>query len=183
MSYALLTDEDLFAKVRDANDEHAYRALFRRYDRRIYAYCLRALGSHDDAQDVFQTISITVYEKRSAFTEGSFAAWLFTIARNYCLKALRGRKHTVEITDEVLPQESRDGDYDHDFLLRNALHKAVRALPDEFREALELRYFDELSYEEIAAATTISVSLAKVRVFRAKKLLQQHLSPILDELR
>ena len=61
MPYTLLTDEELFAMVRDQNDEQAFRALFKRYDKRVYAYCLRALGSHDDAQDVFQTIQLTVY--------------------------------------------------------------------------------------------------------------------------
>lgn len=183
MSYTLLSDEDLFARVRDNNDEQAYRTLFRRYDKRVYSYCLRALGSHDEAQDVFQVISLTVFEKRLSFTDGSFAAWLFTIARNYCLKALRGRKNTVEISDEVLPQPEDQNDHKNDFLLRAALHKAISSLPEEFKEALEMRYFDELSYDEIAVAANITVSLAKIRVFRAKKLLQQHLSPIMDELR
>lgn len=182
MPYTLLTDEELFAMVRDQNDEQAFRTLFKRYDKRVYAYCLRALGSHDDAQDVFQTIQLTVYDKRASFHDGSFAAWLFTIARNYCLKTLRGRKHNVEITDEVVTVEPEDT-HSSDFLLRQALHKAIGQLPDEFREALSMKYFDDLPYEDIATALGITVALAKVRVFRAKKLVQQTMSTILDELR
>lgn len=183
MSYTLLSDEELFALVRDRNDEQAYRALFRRYDKRLYAYCLRALGSHEEAQDMFQTISLTVYDKRRSFSDGSFAAWIFTIARNSCLKALRQRKLTTEVNDETYAEPVDTSHTKQDFLLREALMKAIAKLPDEFREALELKYFDDLAYDDIAAALGISVSLAKVRVFRAKKQLQTTLSPILNELR
>lgn len=185
MTYTLLTDEALFALVRDSSDEQAFRTLFRRYDKRLYAYCLRALGNPEEAQDMFQTIAMTVYDKRAAFSDGNFAAWLFTIARNYCLKGLRSRKHTLELTDDLLTDPS-DDEPSHsrgDFLMRKALFDAIAGLPPDFREALELKYFDDLAYDDIAAALGISVSLAKVRVFRAKKLLQTRLSPILDELR
>jgi len=182
MTNTLLTDEELFGLIRENNDEQAFRTLFRRYDKRIYAYCLRALGNHEEAEDMFQTISMTVYDKRSSFSDGSFAAWLFTIARNYCLKALRGRKHYAELNEEMMVSEE-DSSHKQDFLLRAALEKAIAELPDEFREALELKYFDDLAYEDIAKALNIGLSLAKVRVFRAKKLLQQSLSPILNELR
>lgn len=183
MTYTLLSDEDLFAHVRDGNDEQAFRTLFRRYDKRIYAYCLRALGSHEEAQDMFQTVALTVFDKRKSFIDGSFAAWLFTIARNHCLKALRNRKFTMEITDDTLPPEEDETRSGGDFLLKQALREAIDKLPEEFREALEMKYFDDLPYEDIAQLLGITVSLAKVRVFRAKKLLQQTMSPILDELR
>lgn len=183
MTYTLLSDEELFAHVRDRNDEQAFRALFRRYDKRLYAYCFRALGGHEEAQDMFQTISLIVFEKRRSFSDGSFAAWVFTIARNSCLKGLRQRKHTTEITDENYVEDDDTSHTKEDFLLREALMKAVEKLPDEFREALELKYFDDLGYDDIALALGISVSLAKVRVFRAKKLLQTRLSSILNEIK
>jgi len=183
MTHTLMTDEELFALVRDNRDEQAFRTLFRRYDKRVYAYCLRALGSHEDAQDTFQTVSMTVFDKRQSFSDGSFAAWMFTIARNSCLKALRNRRHTTEINEELMPPDEEDSYTRHDFLLRKALHDAIEKLPAEFREVLEMKYFDDLPYEDIAHALSITVSLAKVRVFRAKKMMQLTLSPILDELR
>ncbi len=179
--HALMTDEELFALVRDKNDEQAFRSLFKRYDKRLYAYCLRALGSHEEAQDMFQTISMTVYDKRTSFTDGSFAAWLFTIARNYCLKGIRQRKNTTEYTEELHYSEEVER-HSGDFMIREALHKAIADLPEEFREALEMKYFDDLPYEDIAKTLGITVSLAKVRVFRAKKLIQQSLSSIISEL-
>lgn len=181
MQFEQLSDEEVFAEVRDHNNEQAFKALYRRYDKRIYSYCLRALGSQEDAEDVFQTIVMTIYDKRASFIDGSYAAWLFTITRNTCLKAIRNRKTTTELNEELHTPESIDG-HSSDFLLKDALQHAISSLPEEYREALELRYFDDLSYEDIAQTLGISVSLAKVRVFRAKKQLTTQLSPILDEL-
>lgn len=182
MTYELLSDEEIFALVRDHNDEEAFRALYRRYDKRIYAYCLRALGNHEEAKDVFQTIAMTVFDKRASFTDGSYAAWLFTITRNMCLKTIRNRRNQTEFLEEAFPSDEDDS-HGQDFLLKAALRKAISKLSDDFREALELRYFDELSYEEIAETLNITVALAKIRVFRAKKQLTKTLSPILNELR
>jgi len=182
VSYTLFSDEELFARVRDASDEQAFRTLFKRYDKRLYAYCYRALGSSDDAKDAFQTISLTVFEKRASFSEGSVAAWIFTIARNLCLKTLRQRKHTVEVDEQAMASEDNEPQHTDDFMLRQALRESIAKLTDEFREILELRYFDELSYGEIATILGIGESLAKIRVFRAKKQLQIMLSPILSEL-
>lgn len=174
------TDEELFAFVRH-NDEQAFRVLYRRYDKRLFAYCLRALGDREAAEDVFQTIATTVFEKREHFTGGNFAGWLFTIARNYCLKHRQRQRHTENIDDvayTMADEADRTGD---DILLKQALKDAITALQDDFRDALEMRYFDGLSYDEIAQALDISVALAKVRVFRAKKMLQNHLLPYIKE--
>ena len=182
MTYELLSDEEVFALVRDKNDENAYKVLFRRFDKRIYAYCLRALSNADDAQDVFQSIFMIVYEKRKSFKDGSFPAWLFTIARNMCLKTLRNRKPTNEFIEDIHSADEPDS-HSKDFLLKEELHKAIKMLAPEFRDALELRYFDDLSYEDIAATLDIKLSLAKVRVFRAKQQITNLMSPILDELK
>lgn len=182
MTFELLSDEEVFTAIREKSDEQAFKTLYRRYDKRIYAYCLRALGNQDDAQDVFQTVAMTIFDKRHSFVEGSFAAWLFTITRNYCLKAIRNRKDVAELNEEIHSPEVVDS-HSTDFLLKDALQTAINTLPEEFREALELRYFDDLSYEDIAQTLGITVSLAKVRVFRAKKQLTTQLSPILDEMK
>lgn len=181
MTYELLSDEAVFALVRDENDQEAFAVLYRRYNKRIYAYCVRALGNPEDARDVFQSVVLTIYDKRQLFIDGSFAAWLFTITRNMCLKTLRNRKQTSEFVEDLHESEDRNS-HSSDFLLRAELRKAINDLGPEFREALELRYFDDLTYEDIAQALSITVSLAKVRVFRAKKMLAKTLSPILDEL-
>jgi RNA polymerase sigma-70 factor (ECF subfamily) len=82
----------------------------------------------------------------------------------------------------MMPPEERD-QHSSDFMLKQALHSAIAQLPEEFREALEMKYFDDLPYEDIAKTLGITLSLAKVRVFRAKKMIQEQLSTIISELR
>lgn len=177
------TDEELFALVRDDNDEQAFRKLYRRYDKRLYAYCLRVMRVREAAEDAFQTVWTLAFEKRRMFAGGSFAAWLFTIAHNQALnlKQKYNKKTTgiEEISYALRDESDKTG---ADVLVNEALKQAIAALPDEFREPLELKHFDGFQYEEIAALLNISVSLAKVRVFRAKKALQQSLKPYLREL-
>jgi RNA polymerase sigma factor (sigma-70 family) len=179
------SDEELFARVRDHADESAFRTLYRRYDKRLYGYCLRAFANRTDADDAFQSVMALVFEKRALFTGGSFAAWLFTIARNQTLnlklKYTNQQKRTTNIADVEFGLEDKSDTTGSDVLLNDALRIAIAALPEEFREPLEMKHFDGFSYEDIAQALNISVSLAKVRVFRAKKMLQTALAPYIHD--
>jgi RNA polymerase sigma-70 factor (ECF subfamily) len=176
------TDEELFALVQEGGSERAFRELYRRYDKRLFSYCLRAFGNREAAEDVFQTVMTLVFEKRAMFTGGSFAAWLFTIARNQTLNAKQKYKITTDIDDISFALEDESDRTGEDMILNEALKNAIASLPEEFRDPLELKHFDGFQYEEIASMLNISVSLAKVRVFRAKKMLQQALTPYLREI-
>jgi RNA polymerase sigma factor (sigma-70 family) len=176
------TDEELFALVRENASEQAFRTLYRRYDKRLFAYCLRAMQTREAAEDVFQSVMTLVFEKRQSFSGGSFAAWLFTIARNQTLNHKQKQRITTDI-DDIAYSMSDEGDRTgEDVLLSDALKQAIATLPEDYREALELKHFDGFAYEEIAQMLNISLSLAKVRVFRAKKMLQESLAPYLREL-
>ncbi len=182
--YALHTDEELFELVKE-NDERSFSTLYKRYSKRVYAYCLRVIGTRTAADDVFQSVFTAVYEKRSSFVGGNFASWIFTIARNFSIKASKKQKaalvnySSIDDYTDYLPDESdRTGD---DIIVKQALRKAIAELGEDFREALELRYYEGLSYEEIAVTLNIGLSLAKVRVFRAKQQLQKIMAPYIHE--
>lgn len=179
---ATLTDEELFASVRETASEHAFRTLYRRYDKRLFAYCLRAMQTRESAEDVFQSVMTLVFEKRQSFTGGSFAAWLFTIARNQTLNHKQKQRITTDIDDIAYSMHDPSDKTGEDVLLSDALKQAISTLPEDYREALELKHFDGFQYEEIAQMLNISLSLAKVRVFRAKKMLHEALSPYLREV-
>lgn len=185
-----MNDEELFVKIRDERSESAFNILYKRYDKRLYAYCLRAAGSHDAAKDAFQVVMSVVFEKRESFTGGNYAAWLFTIARHHVMKVSKRQQRDLvqnkpidDEFDDMTPSQSGGGGSEHhDFLLQQALDRAVAQLPEDLREAFELKQYDGLQHEEIAQTLGITVSLAKVRVFRAKQLLRQLLAPFIKEL-
>ncbi|MBL7990701.1 MAG: sigma-70 family RNA polymerase sigma factor [Candidatus Kapabacteria bacterium] len=184
-----ISDEELFTKIREERSEAAFNTLYKRYDKRLYAYCLRATGSHDAAKDAFQAVMSVVFEKRESFTGGNYAAWLFTIARHHVMKVSKRQQRDLtqnkpidEEFDDVTPDRGGGVNEHHDFLLQQALDRAIAQLPEDLREAFELKQYDGLQHEEIAQTLGITVSLAKVRVFRAKQQLRQLLAPFIKEL-
>lgn len=179
--YIQATDEELFSRVQQ-NDEQAFRVLYRRYSRQMYGFCRRILGNDQAAEDAFQTVVATIYEKRDTFTGGSFSAWFYAIARNRCIKLLNKEKPKVRIDDVPNIEHMLSHDQPYDIVLQEAISKAIAELPEDLREAFELRYLDDHQYDTIAEILGISLSLAKVRVFRARKVIQKTLSPYLHEL-
>lgn len=182
MQYDTLSDEELFSRVQE-NDQSAFSILYTRYARKLYRYCLKMIGDEALAKDTFHDIFVLIFDNRASFKGGSFAKWLFTIARTRSLNALRNRKHTNDITEMESYREFAEHDEEEDKLfVHDLLYKGMAKLPEDLREALVLRHFEDYSYAEIAEMTGISLSLAKVRVFRAIKLIQKTLSPYLREM-
>ncbi len=181
--YRSLSDEELFELLRGNNDLSAFAVLYERYSRNVYTYCLKMLGNKMEAEDLYQDIFLRMYDYRHSFRGGNFANWLFTIARTQCLNQIRQRKHTV---DETILEEMRfavSPTWEDSLLLREQIDQALQQLPESFREVIILRFYQDLSFAEIAERLGISVSLAKVRNFRALQMLRKLLAPILKEYR
>jgi RNA polymerase sigma-70 factor (ECF subfamily) len=170
-----------------AGEQQAFAELYGRHKQQIYTYCVRMLGGDQDlASDAFQEVFIKVSEKASQFREGSnVTGWLFMIARNTCLNVFRGRKPN-ECLDDHAELESADRSLAPEFgeeqnFLRAKLEQAIAELPVDYREPLVLREFDGLGYAEIAKLTGTSLSVTKVRIYRAKQKLREILRPYVTE--
>jgi RNA polymerase sigma-70 factor (ECF subfamily) len=157
----------------------AFQILYHKYHNKVYRYCLRMLGSEALAKDAFQETFAKVYEKRESFNGNNFAGWLFTIARNTCYNSMRTNKVHSEFDESFYSQKSNNS---VDYGLRKALEQAINSLPASLKEAFILREYDDFAYNEIATMLNIDLSLAKIRVFRARKQLRLILEPIMKEL-
>lgn len=157
----------------------AFKLLYSRYHSKVYRFCLRMLGSEAEARDAFQETFIKIYEHRTDFRGTNFGAWLFTIARRTCLNTIRSRKEHDEF-DEVY--HGYRAENTEDFALKNQINSALALLPETLREALILREYNENSYQEIADILGIDLSLAKVRVHRARLILRKILTPLQKEI-
>ena len=174
-----IEDEELFVKFRDLNDNQAFMLLYNRYSKKVMAYCLRACTDRDTAQDVFQKVFTSVVEKKHTFKGGSYIAWLMIITRNFVLMQKRTNRHFDDVSTMDLPYESSSS---IDFSYNELIHSEIEKLPDEFKEIIKLRYFDDFSYNEIAEILNISISLVKVRLYRAKSLLSTALKSLKETL-
>ena len=157
----------------------AFHLLYNQYNQKVYRFCLRMLGNEDAAKDAFQDIFIKVYEHRTDFRGENFAAWLFTISRHTCYNMIRMSKDhdQLEEAHHLSAKESQS-----DVGLQDCIQKALDTLPIALKEAIVLREYQDLSYQEIAEVMGIEVSLAKVRVFRAREIMRKILTPIKQEL-
>jgi RNA polymerase sigma-70 factor (ECF subfamily) len=170
--------EDTLNALREGSAQ-AFHLLYKKYNQKIYRFCLRMLCDADLARDAFQETFIKVFEHRSEFRGSNFSAWIFTIARHTCLNFIRSRKVYESVEDDM---HFSTKEMDSDIAMKDCVNKAIAILPVALREALLLREYEELTYQEIAEVLGIDLSLAKIRVFRAREILRKLLTPLKQEL-
>jgi RNA polymerase sigma-70 factor (ECF subfamily) len=146
-------------------DRRAFEALYDRFQKVVYGVAIRMLGERSAAEDVVQSVFLTVWSRPDAFREGNLGAWLTRIARNRCLDILRSRSAHAE---EELPVEILDaGSLDDTVFARldgNRVRAALAALPQEQRTLVEMGFFDGITHTEIAARTGIPLGTIKSRI-------------------
>lgn len=168
----------LAVEFREGSDG-AFKSLYQEFHSSVYRFCLRMLRDPMQAKDSFQETFIKAFEHRSEFRGDNFPAWLFTIARRVCLNAIRARRNHDSF-DETFHGESFSFEK-HDVVLRALIEQAVNSLTPALRESLILRDYEGYSYQQIAEIAGIELSLAKVRVHRARLALRSILEPIMQE--
>lgn len=164
-----------------AGDVNAYSALVKRYEKPIFNLMYRMTGSQADALDLAQDAFIKAYEQLDRFqTDRKFFPWLYTIAMNVARNLLRDKKRGAQSSyiDEWEGCSGLDYPQQQEELMCarldfSVLHEALLQLPEDYREAIILRYREELSMEEVADALEISISGAKMRVHRGLNKLRE----------
>lgn len=178
------SDEELVARI-SARDEGAFELLYRRYGDLVYSVALRVLADPALAQDVAQEVFLRVWRSPSSYdgTRGRFANWLASVTRNRAVDEvrMRGRRRLREMGGD-LPLEPPD---EHAAdpaqaaemeMERAAIVRALRTLPEEQRQALELAYFGGLTQQEIAEMLHQPLGTVKTRTRLAMKKLRLALS-------
>jgi RNA polymerase sigma-70 factor (ECF subfamily) len=167
-------------QARDGNKE-AFSRLVEAYQTPVYNLAYRMLGNRGEAEEAAQEAFLRAYSRLHRYDPAyKFSTWMLSIASNYCIDILRKRRITWLSLDEPLPAEFApqlaSNRPDPERALEHAeIEDQVRALLDElqpdYRAAVILRYWYELSYEEIAETMDTTVSAIKSRLFRARKML------------
>lgn len=186
-------ESELIARI-VAGEKDLFHELIRPYERMVYLTVFSIVKNEVEAEDGAQEAVISAYRHLSSFrAEAKFSTWLTTIAINEGRKRLRKAKVAKEDSlDEQI--EEAEGDYTPAPLtdwrevplealerkeLREALRQAVAGLPDIYRQVFALRDLEELNIEETAEALGLSPGVVKVRLHRARMMLQKRLVPFL----
>jgi RNA polymerase sigma-70 factor, ECF subfamily len=174
--------KDLIVQAR-AGDTQAWGDLYREYAPAIFRFCRRALPTREDAEDATMEIFMKLREKLAQFDpERSFTAWLYKVAANHCWDMLRRRKarHDKD-TDDVddLPLEAPEPNQLEKLIEERTgeeVRKALGKLGARARMALVMRYYSDMSYDEIADALGVRRPFVGVVLLRARHELRQALT-------
>ncbi len=168
-----------------AGDEKAYTELMARYRKSVYHTLLKMVRNPDDAEDLTIEAFAKAFKNLPKFKkEYTFSTWLFRIATNNCIDFIRKKKLetfsintafsadngdtvNIEIKDDKLDPEEK--------AIKNqkieVIREIVKQLPPKYQRLVQLRYFDELSYDEIAKTLNAPLGTVKAQLHRARELL------------
>lgn len=161
-----IDDDALVAMLKDpAQKEQAYRILMKQYGSKLYWNIRRIVVSHDDAEDALQETAINIYTGIADFNgKSSLSTWIFRIAINEALRVLRKRTTIFQSIDSIGESlvEKIEAETPLDAHSAEVLfQRALLTLPTQQRIAFNLRYYDELPYEQISQITGKSVNSLK----------------------
>ena len=189
-----LDDRTLVSRI-IGGDRDLFTLLVSRYEKRVINYVYRITHRYEEAHDLAQDIFVKVYPALDRYDpKYQFSTWLFRIAQNSAIDALR-KKAIIEVPlarpvdDEpgTKEREFADGGISPYRALKNkqlsaAIDSAVDQLPADYRELIQLRHFAEMSYEEIASMKKLPLGTVKNKLFRARNLLKDALGSFVEPL-
>jgi len=178
---------ELIARAR-GGDEEAFRLIFERYARSIVRFIYGMVGEADLAEELMQETFVRAYHQRNNLRDDAkLAAWIFGIARNVALNALRSRRMAANklVVDDDAQMEIADTEPppDEQLLskeLDSVIGKALKTLPEDKRLVFTLKVLQQKSYEEIAEITGHSIAKLKIDLHRAKAQMRELIRPYME---
>ncbi len=179
----LATDEDSTLIARFVRgDALAFDTLFKKYQDYVYHIVYGIIGSAEESRDLTQDVFVQVYRSLPNFRHGSrFATWLYRIAINRAVDAARGSRKwrfLPFLQEPTLKEKTTDPEQEPERSLdkkldREAVQKTLMRCPVAHRDILVLRYYRDLSIEDIAETLECTQAAAKVRLHRARKVFKE----------
>lgn len=173
-------NEEKIRETCQADPERGFRILVEKYQRSIYWHIRRMVVSHEDAEDVLQETFIRIFKYLNEFrADSSLSTWIYRIATNECYRFLDKKKEILVSTEEIqadLINKLMTSEYvDYDNEMEVKFQQAILTLPEKQRLVFNLRYYDELSYEEISQITDTKVDTLKANYHFAKEKIKKYM--------
>ena len=173
---------DLIQKAKE-NDQIAFNSLFHTFWNDVYGFLIKRTRNENDAEDITIETFSKAFEKIKTFDEKfKFKTWLITIAKNTHSDSLRKQK--ITLSNQTSEEDEKrvytiqdEAPSPEDILITEqnlaALLKDIKKLKPHYQQVINLRYFQELSYDEISKEILTPVNNVKIKLLRAKKLLAE----------
>jgi RNA polymerase sigma-70 factor (ECF subfamily) len=177
-----LEEQELIAKLKDPDTRgFAFDRLVRLYQRTLYYHIRRLVMEHEDADDILQNTFLKAWKNIEKFRgDASIKTWLYRIATNESFTFLNKKKKyfsqdLVQIEDDIRHSVQSARQLDGDEIAKR-LKSAIQQLPDKQRVVFNMRYFDELKYEEMSAILETSVGALKASYHHAVKKIERYIT-------
>ena len=181
MALTTLSDSELLVEFRNpVTKEKAFTYLIKKYQEKLYWHLRRMVVDHDDANDVLQNVMIRVWNGLENFREDSqLYTWLYRVATNECLTFLEQQKKrtSVSLSDVESGLENKikaDQNFDGN-KLEWKLQLGIQQLPEKQRIVFQLRYYDEMPYEEMSKVLETSEGALKASYHHAVKKIEDYI--------
>ncbi|MBP6469189.1 MAG: sigma-70 family RNA polymerase sigma factor [Chloroflexi bacterium] len=177
-----MNEEQVWLDEARQGDKAAFGKLVEAYQTPVYNLAYRMLNNAGEAEEAAQEAFIRAYTRLDSYDPAhKFSTWMLSITSNYCIDIIRKRRALLLSIDEPLPPHpalmSDNSKGPEAQVVMNQQQEMVQALlselPEDYRETVVLRYWYDLSYEEIAEMMDTTVSAIKSRLFRARRLLAE----------
>lgn len=177
-----MNEEQVWLERARQGDKAAFGKLIEAYQSPVYNLAYRMLNNSGEAEEAAQEAFIRAYTRLDSYNpEHKFSTWMLSITSNYCIDIIRKRRALLLSLDEPLPPHpalmSDNSKGPEAQMMVNEQQDMVQSLlqelPDDYRQAVVLRYWYDLSYEEIAETMGTTVSAIKSRLFRARRQLAE----------
>lgn len=177
-----MEDKELLLKIRNPETRnYGFNLLVRTYQQRVYWHIRKMVIDHDDADDVTQEVFIKIHRNIDGFREDSqLYTWIYRIATNECLSFLQRKKRRFflpigDVSGELSRALDNSSHVSGDEI-QLKLQKALLKLPDKQRLVFNMKYFDDMPYEEISAITGTTVGALKASYHHAVKKIEELLA-------
>ena len=177
-----LSDDALIAMFREPSSQRkAFDLLVRKYQEQLYWVVRRLVMDHDDTNDIIQNVFIKVWNNLGSFREDSkLYTWLYRIAINESLGFLNSKRMRIFVplgdVEKQLNQKLADDNYFEGNEIQLMLQKAILSLPEKQRTVFNLRYYNEMPYEQMSEVLGTSVGALKASYHLAMKKVEKSLT-------
>ena len=173
------TSQEILKLIADDSIEEGFRRLVTEYQEPLYWQIRRMVTFHDDANDVLQNTFIKVYKNILKFNgESKLSTWMYRIAINesinYLKKMKKRRVDGIDDESDFVEKLKQDQYFDHSDTLV-ALQKAIRVLPEKQKAVFTMRYYEDLTYKEMADVLGGSIGSLKASYHHAVKKVEEYL--------
>jgi len=168
-----LSNEELFEKFVESNDMAFFGELYKRFIPKVYGLCLKYLGNSEASRDAVMEIYQLVSVKIRNYEIDNLNAWLYSVAKNYCLQVIRKEKRTIFVNIEDVVVENSSF-FTHTDEARTpeeiaALEYCMNTLSEEQKTSVKLFYFEEKSYADIVEITGYALNKVKSYIQNGKR--------------